>query len=361
MAAAAKEPGLDRAEDKVELCAVPPTPDRILGRDVDPYRASLIRYHEKKWVNGTVLHYLFFAEPAEWRGATNHEHAVREAFQQWKDLGIGLEFQEVKNPQEAEIRIGFQRGAGSWSYVGRDAVDYVADPSRRTMNFGWDVTTIYGRDTALHEVGHALGFPHEHQNPVAGIVWDADAVTTEFSGPPNRWDKATIHHNILRKIHPTAIEGSEWNPNSIMHYPFPAGLILQPERYQEHPLIPEPGLSPTDIKQVRAFYPPLRPSLPELRPLRSATPTLAAGEQADLLIQPTESRDYVIQTFGAADAVLVLFEQIDRANHYVAGDDDSGADRNACLRHRLVRGRTYVLRLRLYCARRSGEVAVMLW
>ena len=48
MAQAAREPGLDGAEDKLELCAAPPTSDRVLGPDVDPYRASLIRYHEKK-------------------------------------------------------------------------------------------------------------------------------------------------------------------------------------------------------------------------------------------------------------------------------------------------------------------------
>ena len=71
---------------------------------------------------------------------------------------------------EAEIRIGFQPGS-SWSYVGRDAIDLVSDFNERTMNFGWDLTTSYGCDTALHEIGHALGFPHEHQNPNAGIIW----------------------------------------------------------------------------------------------------------------------------------------------------------------------------------------------
>ena len=97
-----------------------------------------------------------------------------------------------------------------------------------------------------------------------------------------------------------------------MHYRFPAGLILKPERYRTQPLIPKPGLSSTDIQQARTLYPPLRPSLPELlRPLRSATPTLEPGEQANYLIRPNETRDYVIQTFGPADSVLVLFEQID--------------------------------------------------
>jgi len=110
-----------------------------------------------------------------------------------------LAFNEVKTTAEAEIRIGFQLGS-SWSYVGRDAIDLVSDFNERTMNFGWDLTTDYERDTALHEIGHALGFPHEHQNPNAGIIWNEKAVYSYFSGPPNFWRRDNIYHNIIRKI-----------------------------------------------------------------------------------------------------------------------------------------------------------------
>lgn len=48
------------------------------------------------------------------------------------------------------------------------------------MNFGWPLDTPYGRDTAMHEIGHALGLEHEHQNPFAGITWDIDAVRRYF-------------------------------------------------------------------------------------------------------------------------------------------------------------------------------------
>ena len=254
---------------------------------------------------------MFFTDPHQWVGAENQNQAVRDAFKHWKNLGIGLEFEEVQDAEEAEIRIGFQHGAGSWSYVGRDAVDYVSDPSRRTMNFGWDLTTSYGRDTALHEIGHALGFPHEHQNPSAGIVWNVNAVIDEFSGPPNCWDEDKIRRNILRKINPLLVEGSAWDPNSIMHYRFREGLILKPERYQGEPLIPNPGLSQADIAQVQTFYPQLGPSVPELRALQSATLSVGVGEQADFIVKPKASRKYTIQTFGSADTVIVLFEQLD--------------------------------------------------
>ena len=361
MATAENNSGKGEADDKFELCAVPEAPDRIIAADVDAFRASLIRYHEKKWVNGTVLHYMLFTEPAEWRGASDQEEAVRDAFQRWKDLGLGLEFQEVHDPEEAEIRIGFQGGVGSWSFVGRDAVDHASDPSQRTMNFGWDLTTPYGWDTALHEIGHALGFPHEHQNPSAGIVWDVDAVIDEFSGPPNNWNENKIRYNILRKIDRRLVGGSEWDPNSIMHYQFRRGLILKPERYQKEPLIPDPGLSETDIEQACTFYPQLSSSLPELQPFQSETLALGPSDQADFLVKPKESRKYTVQTFGPLDTVMVLFEQMNGFNRYVSGDDDSGTGRNSCLRQRLVRGRTYVVRIRLYHASRADGMAVMLW
>ncbi len=49
------------------------------------------------------------------------------------------------------------------------------------------------------------------------------------------------------------------------------------------------------------------------------------------------------------------------ALRYKAGDDDSGEDRNACIRARLYQGRKYVLRVRLYYATAVGETGVMLW
>ena len=90
-------------------------PLRPLDANVNDQRASLIRVTEKKWVNGTVLHYYFHDEPSTWRGGDDQKDAVRNAFSEWKQLGIGLEFIEVTDPQDAEIRIGFDQNDGSWS------------------------------------------------------------------------------------------------------------------------------------------------------------------------------------------------------------------------------------------------------
>ena len=181
-------------------CSVPVVPEREFDSSVDPFRASLIRIVSKKWANGTNLHYHFLGNKISWRGSATEKRVVRDSFKKWKSLGIGIEFEEVTSAEDAEIRIGFMNGDGSWSYVGRDNIDYAGDPKKRTMNFGWDVTTPYGRDTALHEIGPALGFSHEHQNGNAGIVWDEFKVLREFGGPPNNWDENIIRRNILNKL-----------------------------------------------------------------------------------------------------------------------------------------------------------------
>ncbi|MGD2083184.1 MAG: M12 family metallopeptidase [Chromatiales bacterium] len=348
-------------DGKVALCQVPEVPRRPMDPDVSALRASLIRIAEKKWVNGTVLHYCFLDEPATWRGGDDQKDAVRAAFAEWKALRIGLEFEEVYDPGDAELRIGFDQNDGSWSYVGRDNVDYATDPAERTMNFGWDLTTDYGRDTALHEIGHAIGFSHEHQNPKAGIVWDEPAVLDYFAGSPNFWTEEQTRHNILDKLSLNETAGSEWDKDSIMHYQFPAGLIVRPEGYQDNPLIPEPGLSHDDVAEVRRFFPPLDPTYPELRPFESHRIRIEAGGQVDYVIHPRYSREYTMQTFGHMDTVMVLFEEMDGGPVYYDGDDDSGTDLNARIVARLMRGRTYILRIRLYFAEQSGEGALMMW
>jgi hypothetical protein len=285
---------------------------------------------------------------------------VRAAFKKWKDVGVGLEFKEVPAREQAEIRIGFMRDDGAWSYIGRDILNY--PKNERTMNFGWDLTSRASEvDTAVHEIGHTLGFPHEHQNPLAGIVWDEEAVYRALAAPPNEWDRAKTFYNIIRKINPDAVQGSNWDPDSIMHYPFEAGLIKEPSRYQTG-LQPQGGLSSRDITWVKTFYPPLQAAAEEtLEVLKSMPLLLGPGQQKNLTFAPKVTRNYEVRTFGAADTVMVLFEDSNGQLRQIAADDDSGEDRNAYFKVKLFSDRKYVLRIRLYYAQEQKETAVMLW
>lgn len=370
------QPAVERPADGWIYCDVRPQSRPELPSDLNPERASLIVLNRAKWVNGTVLHYYLFKTSRteetgvpvrggarklnSFAGAEDQLDAVRDAFVSWKDVGMGLEFKEVDQISEAEVRVGFLQGDGSWSYVGRDVLGIAQD--ERTMNFGWDLTTGWGRITALHEIGHTLGFPHEHQNPNAGIQWDEPAVIAEFSDPPNSWPLQQIQHNILRKLNSNEVEGSDWDPASVMEYPFDPGLILRPVKYRDEGVPAPTGISAKDRTWVTTWYPAVGPKdPPRLTPFQSRNLSLQPGDQADFLVFPEATREYRVGSFGASDVVLVLFEEVNGEPRFLTGDDDSGEDRNALVTAKLHAGRRYIVRLRLYGSWMSGETAVMLW
>lgn len=334
------------------VCTVKPRIPRVLPPGLADERMRLIRRYSTAWVNGTVLHYWFLNGPAA------QLQAVRDAFTEWKSLAIGLEFVEVHERGESEVRIGFDQADGSWSYVGRDVLGIPT--TQPTMNFGWDLTTDYGRTTALHEIGHTLGMPHEHQNPFAGIVWDEQKVYDYFTGSPNNWTRQQTFSNVLRKIDTSEVEGSNWDPDSVMEYWFPAGLIVEPAKYAGG-LEPPGGLSSDDKEWILHFYPTLMATVPTLKPFVSVPLSLGPGAQADFSIVPEETRRYALGTFGTADTVLVLFEEIDGQLRQLEADDDSGTNLNSKIEVKLFKDKKYVARVRLYWAGASAQTAIMLW
>ncbi|HEX2834734.1 MAG TPA: M12 family metallopeptidase [Thermoanaerobaculia bacterium] len=356
-------------------CALPTPRVRVLPEGLEPNNARLIRQNDQKWASGTVLHYYFFDQKSDgrnvrftdgttqwlpWTTTNAQKDVVRQAFDAWRRVGIGITFTEVRQRGEAEIRIGFEDGDGAWSYVGRDVLGI--GQNERTMNFGWSLTRSTREiDTAIHEIGHTLGFPHEHQNPNSGIEWDEEAVYRNLAGDPNFWSRDTTFQNIIRKIEADAVQGSKWDPDSIMEYPFDPGLIRKPAQYFTTGLRPAGGLSQRDKTWVKSFYPPLQTSEHRpMSPFRSEQLDLVSGEQRNFSIRPEETREYVFQTFGNSDLVMVLFENVNDEWRFVAGDDDSAQPRNSSIRAKLFRGREYALRIRLY-AQQSGQTAVMMW
>ena len=327
------------------------------SRGMKPARLRLIRETAFKWMNGTTIKYWFYTAPAKRVGPEAQKEVVRASFAKWKALGIGLDFEEVSKQADADLRIAFDQDPdeGSWSYIGTDC----RNQSGPTINFGWDLLT--DPDTALHEIGHALGFPHEHQNPFAGIVWDEEAVYMSLAKPPNNWKRSTTFHNIIEKIVPDTVKGGNWDPDSIMHYPFDKGLIKEPEKYRRG-LTPKGGLSSEDRAWVQHFYPGQpAASIAALQPFQSVPLAITPGGQADFDFAAPETREYTFSTFGTADTQLAISRVKDGTLETIAEDDDSGVDRNARIALKLKKGDTVRVQVRMRFIENAGSAALMAW
>jgi hypothetical protein len=178
-------------------------------------RAALL--DAAKWQRGTQVTAAFL------EGDQGLRQRVIAAALEWAGpdmANIGLDFVD---DGPADLRIAFQQGNGSWSYLGTVAQQIQAEEP--TMNYGWltpDSSDDDVREVVLHEFGHALGLIHEHQNPDTPISWNRAAVIADLSQPPNSWSEETIENNIFLKYDPASVTTTKTDATSIMMYPIPA-------------------------------------------------------------------------------------------------------------------------------------------
>ena len=178
-------------------------------------KAALL--NEAQWVQGEVIRVKFT------EGDDALRDRVREVADRWTAPGMAqLTLEWVDDDADADVRVAFMEGDGSWSYLGTQCRDIPAD--QPTMNYGWidaDSDEAEVRRVVLHEFGHALGLIHEHQNPQGGIDWNEPAVIAALSKPPNSWTPEQIRHNVLDHYAPDAVTATDVDRLSIMMYPIP--------------------------------------------------------------------------------------------------------------------------------------------
>ena len=208
-------------------------------------RMALVK--SKQWPAGSVVRCRFLDGSAKMR------KKVRTYAVEWeKSANIRLKF--VGNGP-AEIRVSFFADAGSWSAVGRDALNSAYFPLHQpTMNFGWvrdNSDAAEDRAVILHEFGHALGCVHEHQSPTFSRVWNEAEVMKYFQGPPNYWNAEEIRGNVLKKYSPNGIAATKFDPKSIMLYAFDADLFADGLGSTNENTV----LSATDKAMIRKMYP----------------------------------------------------------------------------------------------------------
>lgn len=198
---------------------------------------------ERFWENGRTLRVRFL------NGNNFLHEKVIEYAKQWESYA-NIHFEFIKSG-DAEIRVAFDQGKGSWSHVGTNNLN-IAQQSEPTMNFGW-FNYLTPEDefsrTILHEFGHALGCIHEHQSPAKSLNWNKPFIYAEYKNSMG-WSAENVDHNLFYRYDNEKITNSEYDPTSIMHYPFPKEFFLSGS---ETPMNTE--LSKTDIEFISSKYP----------------------------------------------------------------------------------------------------------
>jgi hypothetical protein len=311
--------------------------DRILPRDLMSLqpttrgggRTRAIVPIGKTWMNGSTLQVRFMG------GTATQKATVREQAGWWTEhANLKFNFNDAPN---AEIRISFDPNDGAWSYLGNDCRGIPLNEA--TMNLGF----MDGGTTA-HEFGHAIGLAHEHQNPAGGIQWDEAVVIRELGKSPNFWDEATARHNVLRKYSADQVNGTKFDPDSIMLYFFPADWTLNGIGTKANEV-----LSSVDkaFAAGAKMYPKTGPTVDAPIELAvNATKRTAASigkfGEADLFaFKVTKAGRHVIDTRGPTDVVMTLFGP-DNPTALIATDDDSGYASNARISANLIEGRYFV-------------------
>lgn len=199
--------------------AIEENPNNLATKKNEVTGAELASVTARRWRPGRTIRVHFMG------GDSYVKSKVREYAHQWENYA-NIHFKFVNDPN-AEIRISFIQGAGSWSYLGTDCL--LIDKNKPTMNFGWFTLTTSDTEfsrTILHEFGHALGSPHEHQSPESDIPWDIEAVKRYFGGPPNCWPEKEIFNNLFFKYSSDTTDTTPFDPESIMTYEIPNSLTI---------------------------------------------------------------------------------------------------------------------------------------
>jgi len=255
-------------------------------------------------------------------------------------IRIGLNVYERNRMGRRKLRRGNPIKSGSYSWVGIQNEEHTYDPTARytaceenlTMNIGW-ISAGVNEGTAEHEVGHALGFDHEHQHPRRGFEWDEPRVIEAFRRSQG-WSEADVRFQVIDQIDPQIGDiGDVWDPASIMHYSFNSSLILSPPEYKANGIPRNFQISELDKQGLKLMYPadsaPSRTSSalpasasstspssaplprPQALPIWKSVELSPDESDTEFTLAPDISGQYEIRLVGSATVSIVVSAQVD--------------------------------------------------
>jgi hypothetical protein len=287
--------------------------------DDQSFRPELVVTIAQKWKPGQTITVAF-------KGGTSDLHKdIARVASEWMQhanlkLDFGLDSATGKyrtwatsdTTYKADVRISFDDD-GYWSVVGTDSRDpSIVGTGEASMNFekfdqgapnGWE-------GTVRHEFGHALAAQHEHQHPTQGCDaewrWDDDpgyvptkdsfgqfiadksgrrpGIYTVLGGPPNKWPKSKVDHNLRQLKDTKAYDFGDFDVKSVMKYYLAAWMFKNGTKSQCYNGTRNDDLSAEDKTRIAINYPKENDLVAEVIRQRAAVMSrftaLAAGVPA---------------------------------------------------------------------------------
>lgn len=185
-------------------------------------RAYIISLNGYVW-NKNILQIKFL------NGNKSVQSKVQQAVKEWeRACAVRFVYGDFPDP---DITISFQ-DAGYWSNIGSDSKGRI--PSMSLTGLSANMSDIEFNGVVLHEFGHALGFVHEHQSPAFNIPWDTDRVERYYKIEYG-WSSQKIYDEIIYKYEFPQVNGTAFDPNSIMVYAIPKGLMIDRSYFIDWP------------------------------------------------------------------------------------------------------------------------------
>lgn len=156
---------------------------------------------------------------------------------------------------ETNIRILLAEGLGHNSSLGIQCNSVPQDEQTMnidTANFFYQgkFYPVEFKGTVMHELGHSIGFLHEHFSPVSGIQWNKEAVYKDIM-ESNGWTKEQIDYNLFQQIATSYTNGTKYDNKSVMHY-----YIKSNWTFDGYSVKSNYTLSEGDKELARIAYPP---------------------------------------------------------------------------------------------------------